>query len=80
MATRGEKSDRGTGAAAPAADGEVWEVRVRERAYAIWEREGYPDGAAEAHWLLAEAELRRPEAERPAPGELDLTVMGNILP
>jgi hypothetical protein len=53
---------------------------VRERAYAIWEREGRPEGAAEWHWLLAEAELRRPEPPRRAAGELDMTVMGNVLP
>jgi hypothetical protein len=30
---------------------------VRERAYAIWQREGNPDGAAEQFWLMAEEEL-----------------------
>jgi hypothetical protein len=29
---------------------------IRERAYAIWEREGRPDGKALDHWLHAEAE------------------------
>jgi Protein of unknown function (DUF2934) len=67
-------------AAAAAAGGEVWEARVRERAYAIREREGRPGGVAERHWRLAEAELRQPAPPRPAPGELDMTVMGNILP
>lgn len=33
------------------------EHRVRERAYEIWQREGRPDGNANAHWLQAEAEL-----------------------
>jgi len=33
------------------------EVVVRERAYAIWEREGRPDGRSLAHWLKAEAEI-----------------------
>jgi len=67
-------------AEAPVAGEEVWEVRVRECAYAIWEREGRPGAAAERHWLLAEAELRTLAPPRPAPGELDMTVMGNILP
>ena len=31
---------------------------VSRRAYAIWEREGRPDGAAERHWGMAESELR----------------------
>ena len=80
MATGGEEPDRGPGAEAPIAGGEVWEVSVRERAYVIREREGRPEGAAEWRWLLAEAGLRRPEPPRPAPGELDTTVMGDILP
>ena len=67
-------------AEAPVAGEEVWEVRVREHACAIWEREGCPAGVAERHWLLAEAELRTLAPPRPAPGELDMTVMGNILP
>jgi hypothetical protein len=38
--------------------GDDWEGRVRERAYAIWEREGRPEGGAERHWAQAEEELR----------------------
>lgn len=30
---------------------------IRERAYAIWQQEGYPDGKDVSHWLLAEAEI-----------------------
>jgi hypothetical protein len=33
------------------------EGAIRERAYAIWEREGRPDGRSLAHWLKAEAEI-----------------------
>jgi hypothetical protein len=33
------------------------EVAICERAYAIWEREGRPDGRSLAHWLKAEAEI-----------------------
>ena len=36
---------------------EAWQQRVRERAYAIWQREGNPDGAPEQYWLMAEEEL-----------------------
>ena len=47
-------------------DGEQ-EERLRERAYAIWEREGRPDGQAERHWAQAEAELGgTPAAHDPA--------------
>jgi Protein of unknown function (DUF2934) len=35
----------------------TWEQEVRERAYAIWEREGHPEGRAEQFWLMAEQEL-----------------------
>jgi hypothetical protein len=37
------------------------EARVRERAHAIWEREGRPEGGAERHWARAEEELRAEE-------------------
>ena len=30
---------------------------ISERAYAIWEQEGRPDGKALDHWLQAEAEI-----------------------
>ena len=33
------------------------EHRIRERAYGIWEREGRPANRAEAHWVLAAAQL-----------------------
>ena len=31
---------------------------VGRRAYAIWEREGWPDGEADRHWAMAERELQ----------------------
>ena len=42
----------------------TWEQKVRERAHAIWEREGRPDCAAERHWAMAETELRAEGVER----------------
>jgi hypothetical protein len=33
------------------------ETRIRERAYAIWEREGRPDGRHGEHWAQACREL-----------------------
>jgi hypothetical protein len=38
-----------------------WDDKVRTRAYAIWEREGRPEGGAERHWAEAEEELRAEE-------------------
>jgi len=32
---------------------------IRERAYAIWEREGRPPGRSLAHWLQADEEAVR---------------------
>jgi hypothetical protein len=40
---------------------EAYRDRVRARAYAFWEREGRPDGRADAHWAMAEDELQREE-------------------
>lgn len=33
------------------------ERRIRDRAYAIWQAEGCPDGRHVAHWRRAEAEI-----------------------
>jgi hypothetical protein len=40
--------------------------QIEQRAREIWQREGYPDGRAEAHWKQAEEELAR-ESEQAAP-------------
>ena len=37
---------------------EAWQRQLRERAYALWEREGRPEGGAARHWAQAEEELR----------------------
>ncbi|MGH6942774.1 MAG: DUF2934 domain-containing protein [Geminicoccaceae bacterium] len=34
------------------------ESKTRDRAYAIWEAEGRPEGRATDHWLAAETECR----------------------
>ena len=41
---------------------EEWQQRVRDRAYALWEQEGRPDGQTDRHWFAAEAELRAGQA------------------
>lgn len=41
---------------------------IRQRAYAIWESEGRPDGCAEQHWAQAKAEMSRAgDSARAAP-------------
>lgn len=40
--------------------------RIRDRAYAIWEAEGCPDGCAERHWQQAEDDLRQGDARASA--------------
>lgn len=57
------------------------ENRIRERAYAIWEREGCPDGRHDAHWEQARQELmdeerrERDRAELEAPAAFDANVL-----
>ncbi|WP_312862177.1 DUF2934 domain-containing protein [Rhizobium sp. P32RR-XVIII] len=41
----------------------VHEDEVRKRAYAIWEREGRPDGRHEDHWIEAKREIKRESGE-----------------
>lgn len=40
--------------------------RIRERAYAIWEEEGRPEGNDYHHWLRAVEELRTEAGQAPA--------------
>jgi hypothetical protein len=42
------------------------EQRIRERAYEIWENEGYPEGRGDDHWQQACAEYRDAQAEAQA--------------
>ena len=60
----------------PAAEGHA--ARVRERAHAIWEREGRPEGGHERHWATAEDELRAEEPGRAgAPGAEESATAGD---
>ena len=46
-------------AAISSGDGQIAkEQAIRERAYAIWEEEGRPEGRHLDHWLRAEAEIK----------------------
>lgn len=38
------------------------EARIRERAHAIWERDGRPEGLANQHWERAASDLDREDA------------------
>ena len=44
------------------------EDSIRRRAYAIWEREGRPDGRHAEHWFLAQREIEGETAQAPAAG------------
>ncbi len=47
------------------------ENKIRQRAYGIWQEEGYPHGRAEDHWHRAAREVtEESEAAAPAQGEL----------
>jgi hypothetical protein len=41
------------------------ENRIRLRAYAIWEREGRPEGRHMEHWFLAQREIEQETARSP---------------
>jgi hypothetical protein len=42
------------------------EVQIRERAYALWEQEGRPEGREWDHWVRAAGELVSNDDEAPA--------------
>ena len=72
MIAKGPDHAVGSGVESEEMSDETREQRVRERAHAIWEREGQPDGAAERHWAMAERELQAEGVERlEAPTTLD---------
>ena len=54
------------------------EHRIRERAYGIWEREGRPAHRAEAHWVLAAAQLTA--ESRPAAKPIRKTAAAESIP
>ncbi|RYI20590.1 MAG: DUF2934 domain-containing protein [Acetobacteraceae bacterium] len=41
------------------------ETTVRERAYAMWEAAGCPEGCEQQHWLQAEEAVRQESAASP---------------
>ncbi len=43
------------------------EQLIRERAYALWQEEGRPDGRAEEHWQMAERAVRSATSEEAPP-------------
>jgi hypothetical protein len=54
---------------------------VRDAAYAIWEKEGRPEGRAEAHWRQAEELVAlhwTPENPNPVPSSEKKTARANV--
>jgi Protein of unknown function (DUF2934) len=49
---------------------EAWQRRVRERAYALWEREGRPEGHAERHCSGRRPSSFAPRRRTPRPARL----------
>lgn len=41
------------------------ETRIRQRAHALWEREGRPDGQSERHWEQAKTMIAAERQQRP---------------
>lgn len=49
-------------------DAAMQETAIRQRAYAIWEAEGRPEGREWDHWVQASQEvLRHPSTAAPTP-------------
>lgn len=42
--------------------GKTMDERIRDRAYALWEREGQPEGRAEEHWRQARSDVEAEDA------------------
>ncbi len=59
------------------------EQAIRERAYSIWEQEGWPEGRSLAHWSQAEAEIGAAQVlaalEKPKPASSRRTQSSNRL-
>ena len=54
------------------------EVRIRERAYEIWERAGKPDGAELEHWHQARQQLQ--DEVPPEESEVHDSLSGTLQP
>lgn len=45
------------------------DLKVRERAYELWEKDGRPQGSEELYWRLAQEQLEAEAAPEPVPTE-----------
>jgi hypothetical protein len=45
---------------------EAVRLKIEQRAYEIWQREGSPHGCDVDHWLRAEAEITSSQCQAPA--------------
>ncbi len=42
--------------------GKTMDERIRDRAYALWEQNGHPEGRAKEHWHQAQSDLKAEDA------------------
>lgn len=49
------------------------EDRVRERAYALWEKDGRPDGRSDEYWQQAQSEVDTEDAKSGSESSDDAT-------
>lgn len=57
------------------------EMQIRDRAYALWEAAGRPDGQDKEFWAMAEQELAEHQDhddEEPAPDPVSAAVAGGL--
>lgn len=61
----------------------IEDMKVRERAYELWEKDGRPEGSEEMYWRLAQEQLeaesthQATDSEWPAKGEASRFEKGN---
>ena len=57
------------------------EMQIRDRAYALWEEAGRPDGQDKEFWAQAEQELaarEQPEDEQPVTDPVTAAIVGGL--
>jgi hypothetical protein len=47
----------------------IEDLKVRERAYELWEKDGRPEGSEEFYWRLAQDQLTAEATAEPVPTE-----------
>jgi hypothetical protein len=49
--------------------GDRTEDRIRDKAYALWEQEGRPEGAHDRHWDMARRMVEEEDGDEAAPSD-----------